>query len=47
MTVAFENMRFDPDLIEFHSIAKQMAASVGYTADLSASGQLARKHHVQ
>jgi len=42
MDVAFKNTRFDPDLIEFHGIAKQMAASVGYTADLSIDGQLAQ-----
>ena len=36
------NTRFDPDLIEFHGIAKQMAASVGYTADLSVDGRLAQ-----
>jgi AhpD family alkylhydroperoxidase len=42
MTVDFENTRFDPDLIEFHSIAKKMAASVGYTADLSVDSQLAQ-----
>lgn len=42
MDVAFKNTRFNPDLIEFHGIAKQMAASVGYTADLSIDGQLAQ-----
>jgi len=42
MTVIFENTRFDPDLIEFHSIAKEMAKSVGYTADLSIDPQLAQ-----
>ena len=42
MPVTFENTRFDPDLIEFHGIAKQMAASVGYTADLSVDGRLAQ-----
>lgn len=42
MDVTFQNTRFDPDLIEFHGIAKQMAASVGYTADLSIDGQLAQ-----
>ena len=40
--IRFENTRFDPDLIEFHGIAKQMAKSVGYTADLSVDGQLAQ-----
>ena len=38
----FKNTRFDPDLIEFHDIAKQMAKSVGYTADLSVPAQLAQ-----
>ena len=42
MTVEFENTRFDPDLIAFHGIAKQLAASVGYTADLSVDAQLAQ-----
>lgn len=40
--VTFENTRFDPDLIAFHGIAQQMAASVGYTADLSVDAQLAQ-----
>ncbi|HRK66973.1 MAG TPA: carboxymuconolactone decarboxylase family protein [Hyphomonas sp.] len=42
MTVTFEDTRFDPDLVEFHGIAKQMAASVGYTADLSIDAELAQ-----
>lgn len=42
MTVHFENTRFDPDLVEFHAIARQMAKSVGYTADLSVDGKLAQ-----
>ena len=42
MPVTFENSRFDPDLIAFHGIAKQMAASVGYTAELSVDRQLAQ-----
>lgn len=42
MSVMFENTRFDPDLIAFHGIANQMAASVGYTAELSVDGQLAQ-----
>lgn len=40
--MTYKNTRFDPDAIEFHSIAKQMAASVGYSADLSVDGQLAQ-----
>jgi len=40
--IKFENTRFDPDLIEFHSIAKQMAKSVGYTADMAVDNQLAQ-----
>ncbi len=40
--VTFTNTRFDPDLIEFHSIAQQMAKSVGYTADMSVDKQLAQ-----
>lgn len=42
MSVTFENTRFDPDLIAFHGIAREMAASVGYTANLSVDGQLAQ-----
>lgn len=42
MTVEFENTRFNPDLIQFHSIAQEMAKSVGYTADLSIDAQLAQ-----
>jgi len=42
MPVAFDNTRFDPDLIEFHGLAKQLAASVGYTADLTVDPQLAQ-----
>jgi len=38
----YKNTRFDPDLIEFHDIAKQMAKSVGYTAELSVDRQLAQ-----
>ena len=40
--IQFKNTRFDPDQIEFHDIAKQMAKSVGYTAALSVDGQLAQ-----
>lgn len=42
MPIRFENTRFDPDLIQFHGIAKQLAASVGYTAELSVDTQLAQ-----
>lgn len=42
MKVLFENTRFDPDIIEFHSIAKKLADSVGFTAELSVDGQLAQ-----
>lgn len=40
--IEFKNSRFDPDLVEFHGIAQQMAKSVGYTADLSVDGKLAQ-----
>ena len=40
--VRFDNTRFDPDLVEFHDLAKRMAASVGYTATLSVETQLAQ-----
>ena len=42
MPTTYENTRFDPDLIEFHAIAKDMAASVGYTAQMSIDDQLAQ-----
>lgn len=42
MTVTYKNTRFDPDIIPFHGIAKQMAASVGYTAELAVEAQLAQ-----
>jgi len=32
--VEFINSRFNPDVIPFHDLAKQMAKAVGYTADL-------------
>ncbi|WP_226782770.1 carboxymuconolactone decarboxylase family protein [Oceaniglobus trochenteri] len=40
--IEFRDTRFDPDLVEFHGIAQQMAKSVGYTADLSVDGKLAQ-----
>ena len=40
--VTFKDTRFDPDIIEFHGIAKQMAASVGYTADMGVEKKLAQ-----
>jgi hypothetical protein len=40
--IDFKNTRFDPDLVEFHSIVQQMAKSVGYTADLSVDSRLAQ-----
>lgn len=40
--ITFENTRFDPDLVEFHDLAKQMAKSVGYTAELSVDSKLAQ-----
>ncbi len=40
--IRFENTRFDPDLVEFHKIAREMAKSVGYTADLAVDRQLAQ-----
>jgi len=40
--VTFSNTRFDPDLVAFHGIAKEMAKSVGYTAEMSVDGQLAQ-----
>ena len=33
--IRYDNTRFDPDLTEFHDLAKMMAKSVGFTADLS------------
>ena len=40
MAIKFENTRFDPDLTPFHGLAQQMAAAVGYTAELSLDAQL-------
>ncbi len=40
--ITFRNTRFDPDIIAFHDIAKQMAKSVGYTAKLSIDQHLAQ-----
>ena len=40
--IRFENTRFDPDLVAFHDIAKQMAKSVGYTASLNVDGRVAQ-----
>jgi len=40
--ITFENTRFDPDLVAFHGIAKEMAKSVGYTAELGIEPQLAQ-----
>jgi len=40
--MTFTNTRFDPDQIAFHDIAKQMAKSVGYTADMTVDSQLAQ-----
>lgn len=40
--VKYENTRFDPDLVEFHGLAKKMAQSVGYTAELTVDSQLAQ-----
>ena len=40
--IQFKNTRFDPDIIEFHGIAKQMAKSVGYTADMGVEKKLAQ-----
>jgi AhpD family alkylhydroperoxidase len=39
--IDFENVRFDPDLSDFHELAKQMAAGFGYTAKLSIGDRLA------
>ena len=40
--VHFVNTRFDPDVIGFHAIAKEMAAAAGYTAHLSIDRSLAQ-----
>lgn len=40
--IRFENRRFNPDIVEFHGLAKAMAKSVGYTAALSVDAQLAQ-----
>lgn len=41
MAIRFEDTRFDPDLTEFHELAKQMAAKFGYTAELGIDARLA------
>lgn len=41
MDLVFTNTRFNPELSEFHGIAKEMAAQFGYTADLSIDHRLA------
>ncbi len=38
--IDFENVRFDPDLSDFHELAKQMATGFGYTAKLSIGDRL-------
>lgn len=40
--VHFVNTRFDPDVIGFHEIAREMAAAVGYTATLTVDAGLAQ-----
>ena len=40
--VEFINSRFNPDVIPFHDLAKQMAKAVGYTADLKTDKELAQ-----
>ena len=40
--VTYTNLRFDPDLTSFQSIAEQMAKGFGYTAELTIDGQLAQ-----
>ena len=40
--ITFKDTRFDPDLIDFHGIAKRIAASVGYTADVDVEKKLAQ-----
>ena len=40
--VEFINSRFNPDIIPFHNLAKQMAKAVGYTADLKTDKELAQ-----
>ena len=41
-TVEFVNSRFNPDIIPFHNLAKEMAKVVGYTADLKTDRELAQ-----
>jgi len=40
--VYFTNTRFNPDVIGFHAIAREMATAVGYTATLSVDAGLAQ-----
>jgi hypothetical protein len=38
--VKFKNTRFNPNVTPFHGLAKQMAQTVGYTADLDIDKEL-------
>ena len=38
----FRNTRFNPDIIPFHNLAKELAKAVGYTADLKIDKELAQ-----
>ncbi|MEQ8824706.1 MAG: carboxymuconolactone decarboxylase family protein [Filomicrobium sp.] len=40
--VHYENLHFNPDIVEFQGLAKAMAKPVGYTAALSVITQLAQ-----
>jgi len=40
--VEFKNTRYNPDLTPFHDLAKQMAKTVGYTADMLVDKKLAQ-----
>ncbi|MDX3234535.1 carboxymuconolactone decarboxylase family protein [Streptomyces sp. ME03-5709C] len=40
--VTYTNLRFDPDLTPFHSLAGEMAKAFGYKAELTIDGQLAQ-----
>lgn len=42
LEVPFKNLRFDPDITPFHSLAKEMAKAFGYTADLEIDKHLAQ-----
>ncbi len=42
MKIEYKNIYFDPDITPFHQLAKDMAKSFGYTADLAVNKELSQ-----